>query len=71
MDPKRKRILKLMLDADIPSVEAAAQLLGISRSHLWRVLFEERAAAPTLEAFEALLAERLGRPVRISRSKAA
>lgn len=71
MDPRRKKIRKLFIDADIPSVSEAARLIGVSQSHLWRVLEGERLGAPTRAALEALLEERLGKPISIPRAKAA
>ena len=71
MDPKEKRIRKLMLDADLQTIKEAADAIGVHKSTLWRAIKGKRAGAETRAVFEAFLTERLGRPVKIAWPKAA
>lgn len=71
MNPREKRIRKLMLDADILTIKEAADAIRVHKSTLWRAIRGETHGPRTQAAFEAFLAERLGRPVKIAWPKAA
>ena len=70
MDPREKRIKILLLQADLDQPRVA-RLVGVSKQMVCMLIKGKRESAPTKAAIERLLAERLGRPVKITWPKAA
>ena len=47
MDPKIKRIKRLLLDAEVETIAEAAKEIRVHKSTLWRAIHGKRAGAST------------------------